>query len=177
MHLTTAIQLIEKGINGTFPQQWMDLGAGSGPFTQALSSLLPPGSNIIAVDIDLAPMTRIKGIQPGVEIKMTEADFEQMEYEADSCNGILMANSFHFVADKLSLIYKFRKALAQDGRVVFVEYDLDKANPWVPFPVGFASLNAFLQAAALPEAVKLREIPSVYQRANIYSALVHFRKK
>ena len=177
MHLTTAVQLIEKGINGTFPQQWMDLGAGTGLFTQALSSLLLPGSNIIAVDRNLAPMTSIKGIQPGVEIKKTEADFEQMEYEGGSCIGILMANSFHFVADKLSLIYKLRKALAQDGRIVFVEYDTDKANPWVPFPVSFDSLNAFLLAAGLPEAVKLREIPSAYQRANIYSALVRFGKK
>lgn len=176
MHLTTAIQLIEKGINGTFPQQWMDLGAGSGLFTQALSSLLSVGSKVIAVDRNWAQIRSIKDTQPGVEIKIAEADFEKTEYEAASCNGILMANSIHFVADKLSLISKLQKALAQGGRLVFVEYDMDKANQWVPFPVSFASLNVFLKAAGLPEAVKLKEIPSVYQRANIYSALVHLRK-
>ena len=174
MHLTTAIQLIENGINRTFPQQWMDLGAGSGLFTRALGWLLPPGSNVIAVDRNPAPITNIKSAQPGVEIKITEADFQTMEYEAAGYNGILMANSFHFVADKLSLIHQLRKALAQDGRLIFVEYNMDKANPWVPFPVSFVSLNSFLLAAGLPEAVKLKEVPSVYQAANIYSALIHF---
>ena len=61
MELENAIQLITKGVesNGQ-PQVWADLGAGSGLFSRALSSILPDKSIIHAVDKNYKTAQQIK---------------------------------------------------------------------------------------------------------------------
>ena len=39
--------------------------------------------------------------------------------------------------------------LRPGGRVVLVEYDHRRANPWVPYPIGIAKLPALAKAAQL----------------------------
>ena len=46
-----AAELIVDAV-GQGGRYWADIGAGSGTFTRALRSLLPPGSRIYAVDND-----------------------------------------------------------------------------------------------------------------------------
>src|SRR4051812_14148797 len=94
MELQTAIQLIEKGINSGSIQTWIDLGAGKGLFTNALSQLLPKGSKIIAVD---KTKSKIE-VADGIDLVTKTGDFVTMQLE--KVDGILMANSLHYVKEQ-----------------------------------------------------------------------------
>ena len=87
-------------------------------------------------------------------------------------NGILMANSFHYVKDKNTFIKKIEKNLKLEGSFIIVEYDMDNSNPWVPYPLSFNSLKKFFEKFRYTSITKLNEHPSMYRRANIYSALI-----
>ena len=110
MELSNAIKLIEAGVNKTQPGTWADLGAGAGLFTRALATLLPKGSTIYAVDANKSALEKIKATD-GIELIKINADFEHLTEAKISTasdvrdnprdlNGILMANSLHFVKDK-----------------------------------------------------------------------------
>ena len=87
-------------------------------------------------------------------------------------NGILMANSLHYVEDKHAFIKKIEKNFKSNPLFIIVEYDMDISNPWVPFPINLNSLRQFFANAGYTSVRKLNEHISIYQRANIYSALI-----
>lgn len=172
MELSVAISLIEKGIDKSpAPQKWADLGAGKGLFTHALASLLPAQSAIVAVD-----KSPVAFAEPGIRLKdihissMTK-DFIEDDLGSEMFDGILMANSLHFVSNKPVFIQKLLKSLKTGGRLLLVEYDMDSPNSWVPYPISFQTLQNATGDFGFKSAVKLMDVPSVYQRS-IYSALL-----
>jgi ubiquinone/menaquinone biosynthesis C-methylase UbiE len=171
MLLEDAIYLIRNDvISGPDIQTWADLGCGSGTFTAALANLLPDNSIIYAVDKSKYPMKNIS-VNNKITIEKINADFiiDDLPKELD---GILMANSLHYVEDKDSFIKKIEKNFNSEPLFLIVEYDMDNSNPWVPFPLSFNSLKQFFTNAGYTSVRKLNEHISIYQRANIYSALI-----
>jgi len=150
---------------------WADLGCGTGVFTKALASLLQPGSTIYAIDRQTT--IRDTGLQTnGVAITPLQLDFVADNIGVGLLDGILMANSLHFAADKPALLEKLAGLLRNDGCFIIAEYDTDMANPWVPYPVSFRSLRPLFKNAGFTCFEKLHEHPSVYGRANIYTVLI-----
>jgi ubiquinone/menaquinone biosynthesis C-methylase UbiE len=175
MELNTAIELIIKGVNREgAPQTWADLGAGSGLFSRALSALLPGKSIIHAVDKSYKSGQQIKPENVNNSILLIKKDFTAPLPEIKNCNGILMANSLHFVKDKLTFLQQIKSILQPHGRIIIVEYDTDQPNQWVPWPVSCKNLQQFLTKNNLGSMQKLAEKPSLYQSSGIYSALIIF---
>jgi hypothetical protein len=165
MTLPDAITLIDTPYFHalTTPMHWADLGCGSGTFTLALASLLPSGSTIEA--IDLRPGITRQITTNGVTITPRAADFEKDEL--DIKDGILMANSLHYVREKFKLLQRLKA-----GALVLVEYDTDKPVPtWVPFPLSFETASDLLPAAGWPHVQKLGTRPSAFGRRKLYGAL------
>lgn len=172
MELSIAIKLIEKGVSrNSKPQVWADLGAGKGLFTTALSSLLSDDSSIYAVDQDAKALGGIKLNSSHVTLKKITEDFTQMKTELKELDGILMANSLHFVSDKITLLKNLQTKLTRSGRFIIIEYDMNTANRWVPFPIRFDELKLLANQLNL-SATRIGEQPSVYNSSNIYSALL-----
>lgn len=168
MELSTATGLIRNGVQARSNQRWADLGAGSGLFTRALAGLLQEGQ-ILAVDKDSKALTEIPDVVGAVKISKRVGDFANPVTIDAGLDGIVMANALHFIENKASLLQVLKQKLKPGGRIVIIEYDLEKGNAWVPYPVSFKKLEELM----LPAKVKkLAETSSVYQRANIYSALV-----
>ena len=172
MILQDAIELIEHDriydVDG--PQTWADLGCGEGLFTQALTHLLTPGSHIYAVD-----KTR-PGPIPFYNDVIVESriyDFVKDKLDFPPLDGILMANSLHYVSDKKTLLNKLSLLLKPTGCLIIVEYDTDTPIPtWVPFPLSFQSLQNLFRQAGYETIISIGKRASVYGRANLYSAFI-----
>lgn len=160
MELSSAIDLIGKGIEKNGIQSWADLGAGGGLFTHALSKLLPAGSSIIAIDKKPA---NIK-VEKGISLVVQTADFTTAV--PANLDGVLMANALHYVRDQKAFLEQLS---TKTKRVVIVEYDMDRSNQWVPYPISFNKLKSLY-----PNATKIGEESSVYNKDGMYSALISF---
>ena len=160
-----AISLIKKAVSAHEPQVWADLGCGSGTFTRALNSLLPAGSHITAVD-------REKQRLDLLNVGFLRANFEHDDLKLSGLDGILMANAIHYVAEKATLIRKLEPMFAGLPRFVVVEYDTNRANPWVPFPITFEKLRDLFESLGYLKVGKLNEKPSAYNTGNMYCALI-----
>lgn len=171
MRLNEAIELIKNNfISGEDRQVWADLGCGTGTFTLALASLLPENSSIYAIDKSKIALNKIPIQFENIIIKKIEADFIKIELP-DDLDGILMANSLHYIREKHLFIRKIMTHIKQEGCFLIVEYDTEVANPWIPFPVSFDSLKKlFKKEGYKPE--KLKDKPSLYRKEKIYSALI-----
>lgn len=167
-----AVELISKGISETGkPQKWADLGCGSGTFTKALADVLPFESQILAVDKSIQHLR--KTMSNNVSVDFIQADFERTDLGLSNLDGILLANSFHYVKDKKALILRLEKYLSADKRFLIVEYDSLSTNQWVPYPIDFIRLKELFTELHYNTVVKLSERKSVYGRGNIYAASIH----
>src|SRR4051794_38579406 len=125
MELQEAVSLIktDKLIQAT-QATWADLGCGSGLFTRALATILKPGSRIFAVDKNISSFKT--GPSPIlVTIDTLESDFVKEDLKLKNLDGILMANSIHFVKDKKSFLTKLFPYFHDVQLFLIVEYDTD----------------------------------------------------
>ena len=125
------VALIKDGI-GERGGRWADLGAGEGAFTSALGDLLGPEAHITAVDKDASAL---RGIEGRFDVRV--ADFTR-PLDLHGLDGVLMANSLHFVRDKHPVLTAVHAMLRPGGRLIVVEYGTDRGNPWVPHPFTYA---------------------------------------
>ncbi len=172
MKLSQAIELIkDPDIPTAGKTCWTDLGCGSGLFTNALSFLLEPESTIYAVDKNIHALSKLEPMN-NIAIEKLQSDFINDELNFNDLDGILMANSLHFVRDKATVINKMIKLLKENGCFLIVEYDTDSPNPWVTYPVSYRSLTFLFEKHRYGFIKKINQMPSKYNRSAIYSALI-----
>jgi len=154
---------------------WADLGAGAGAFTLALADLLPLGSTIHAIDRDASALRELEGafarsaagrVLPG--LVMRRGDFTR-DLGLDALDGVVLANSLHFIRDKPPVLARVRSMLRPGGSLLLVEYDTDDGNAWVPHPISFESWRALAPVAGFSEPRLLATKPSRFLR-RIFSA-------
>ena len=163
MNHADLVALLRPGIHEK-GGRWADLGAGEGAFTLALAELLGPDAHIIAVDRDTRAL---RSIGRGIETRV--ADFTR-PMDLHDLDGVVMANSLHFVADKAPVLRSVRDMLRPGGRLIVVEYSTDRGNPWVPHPFTYATWVRMAEAAGLQGTEQLHSVPSRYF-GSMYSAL------
>jgi SAM-dependent methyltransferase len=144
--------------------RWADLGAGEGNFTRALADLVGPEAYITAVDKDARALRSIGG---GVETRV--ADFTR-PLDLHDLDGVVMANSLHYVRDKQPVLESVRKMLRPGGRLIIVEYGADRGNPWVPYPFTYPQWEKLAARAGFKNTVLLKTIPSRWL-GSMYSAV------
>jgi ubiquinone/menaquinone biosynthesis C-methylase UbiE len=146
------VRLIEAGVGRNSGGLWADFGAGSGAFTLALRDIAGPDVEIYAVDRDRGSLRSLQSAMdrsfPGTNLQLLEKDFTA-ELALPPLDGILSANAIHYVPDQVGLLRRWRGYLKPAGRLLIVEYDTDRGNRWVPYPLSFPSFSAVAQAAGL----------------------------
>jgi ubiquinone/menaquinone biosynthesis C-methylase UbiE len=163
------VALIEGGVTER-GGRWADLGSGEGAFTLALADLLGPGSHITAVDRDGGALRQLERDRfPGVEIETKVGDFTRQLALSD-LDGIVMANSLHFVTDKAPVLESVRTMLRPGGALIIVEYGTDRGNPWVPHPFSYKRWEKMAAQAGFEKTRLLRTIPSRHT-GSMYSAI------
>lgn len=152
-------------------QVWADLGCGDGTFTVALASLLPAGSTVHAIDNDTRALARVRARNSEVRIVTHTGDFTTFPWPFDALDGVVMANSFHYVRSQATFLRRVDGTLRR-RRILIVEYDITKPNPWVPYPVSHASAVELFQSVGYGEATILGRKRSRYRRGEIYGLLL-----
>ena len=147
---------------------WADLGCGDGTFTMALADVLAPRSVIHAIDRNRSALTRIPSHRHDVRIHTHLGDFIE-PWPFGSVDGILMANSLHYVANQEAFVRSSESQMTSPRRILIVEYDTDKANPWVPYPVSRSRLAELFSGYSFRS---LGSRPSRYHRAPLYAELM-----
>jgi ubiquinone/menaquinone biosynthesis C-methylase UbiE len=163
------VGLIQDGVTER-GGRWADLGAGEGAFTRALADLLGPGSSITAVDRDGRALRGLSGETfPGVAVDTKVGDFTQ-PLGLSNLDGVVMANSLHFLRDKGPALNLVRNMLRPGGKLVVVEYGTDRGNPWVPHPFSYATWVKMAAQAGFVGTRLLKTIPSRHL-GSMYSAV------
>jgi ubiquinone/menaquinone biosynthesis C-methylase UbiE len=152
--------------------RWADLGAGDGAFTFALADILGPGAQITAVDRDAGSLRRLTAairMDPSpAPIETVVADFTR-PLNLSGLDGVVMANSLHFVRDKAPVVASVGNLLRPGGTLIVVEYETDRGNPWVPHPFSFATWMGMAASAGFEQTRLLHRHPSRHF-GSMYSA-------
>ena len=165
------LALLRDGIPA--PGVWADLGAGRGAFTLALADLLGPTGYIYSVDKDPAALrdqTRSMSAQfPHVTVEYKVADFTR-PLDLPPLDGIVLANSLHFLRDKHSPLQLVRACIKPGGRLILVEYNTDHGNFAVPYPLSYATWEGLARKIGFAETRLLATRPSRFL-GSIYAAV------
>ena len=172
MELHEAIDLIRFTPGKEQNQFWGDLGCGSGLFTMALASLLPGGSSIHAIDADRKAIREIPDSYNGIGIEKFVLDFTSDSLVFDQVDGIMMANSLHYVKEKETFLRRMITSLKIGGYFLLVDYDMETVNRWVPYPLPIvAAEQLFLHCGAQSFKI-LNKRKSVFGNQWMYAALI-----
>ena len=170
------VSLIADGVSGA-GHRWLELGAGTGAFTLALLDLLGDSADVLALDRDAGSLRKLEDAAgrrfPAAAVRSLTGDFtEPLPVEPASFDGVLMANSLHFVRDKDPVLRAAIDTLKPGGRFLIVEYESDRGNRWVPWPMSYATWAELASRVGLRDTRRIAEVPSRFL-GSIYAAVSH----
>jgi len=152
---------------------WADLGAGTGAFTLALRELVGAQAAIYAVDKDRASLDELERAYARRFADTTSLHLRQTDFSSapdlPPLDGALMANALHFFRDKARILRGVHALLKPGGMLLLVEYNVDRGNPWVPFPLSFRTFESLAARAGFTAPRLVATHPSSFLR-EFYSA-------
>jgi len=155
---------------------WADFGSGRGAFTLALAELIEPDGTIYSVDKDDEALHQQKrAIQshfPDLTVHYLRRDYLH-PLDLPPLDGVVMANALHFQRSKDRVLRAIRGYLRPGGCFILVEYNVDRGNQWVPYPLSFGAWEAIARRNGFSETRQLASRPSRFLR-EIYSALSYY---
>ena len=152
---------------------WADLGSGAGAFTLALADLLGAEGEIYSADLDAGALREqkreLRARFPAVQVHYITADYTR-PLSLPPLDGIVMANSLHFLREKESVLRALKTYLRPGGHFILVEYDTDKGNMWVPHPLSFRAWQITARRAGFTATKLIATVPSRFL-GQIYGAV------
>src|SRR3972149_6933358 len=129
---------------------WADFGSGAGAFTLALAELVQPTGTIISIDRDgttlQAQEKQMSARFPEVGARYLKANYAH-PLDLPPLDGIIAANTLHFLQDKGGVLNLFFAYLKPTGRMILVEYNIDRGNYAVPFPLPYPAWERLAKQA------------------------------
>jgi SAM-dependent methyltransferase len=166
------VNLLRAGVPAT-GGMWADLGSGTGAFTLALADLLSDAGVIYSVDKDAGALREqertMRARFPNAVVHYRAADFTT-PLDMPPLDGVMIANALHFTRDKARVVQSIKNYLRPGGRLILVEYNVDRGNTWVPYPLSYPTWEALAQRCGFISTKLLATIPSRFL-GEIYSAL------
>jgi SAM-dependent methyltransferase len=144
----------------------------------ALADLLGPGASVVAIDRDRGALEHagraVRAAFPDTHLTTLVADFQQELPRLPALDGLVAANSLHFIprSEQVAVIEALAARLKPRGTFLVVEYDSDSGNYWVPNPFSARAWPRLAEQAGLVEAHEMSRVPSRFLGA-IYSASAH----
>lgn len=156
------VNLIKKGVTKQ-GGVWADFGSGGGAFTLALRDLAGEDVAIYSLDKDSSRLHNQKENFdrqfPKTDIQYMHQDFTQ-ELDLPKLDGILMANSLHYVQEQVQFLQQIKKYLKKDGKLLIVEYSTDAPNYWLPYPLSFTTFVHLTEEAGFHQPTQVGKVAS-----------------
>ncbi len=108
----------------------VELGAGTGKFSKAMIGSMPKGSTYLATEPSAAFRENMKelGIEhPGFQV--AEGTGERIPVEDGSCDAIVVAQAFHWMANENTL-REMKRCLKRGGKIIMVWNAIDTNILW-----------------------------------------------
>lgn len=167
------VNLLKDGLPDPPGGTWADLGSGKGAFTLALADLLGPSGVIYSIDKDAGTLHEqgriLQEVFPDRMINRMHADFTH-PLHLPPLDGVVMANSLHFFRHKKAVLKRVWKLLRPGGRLIVVEYNVDRGNYWVPYPISYPNLKRLMEESGFGGTRLLATTSSSFLK-EFYSAL------
>jgi SAM-dependent methyltransferase len=147
---------------------WADFGAGDGTFVRALAARLGRGARIYAVDRDARALKALVRASASLEAAVAivqadlQRDFSLPGVEPGTLDGMLLANTLHFLPDARGALGRLSSWLRPGGRAVIIEYDRRPPDRWGPHPIDAVDLPALFDAAGLDAPLEVARMASVF---------------
>lgn len=152
---------------------WADLGSGGGTFTLALADLIGPTGQIYSIDKKESALREQERVMrtrfPSTTVHYLTADFSQ-PLALPPLDGVVMANSLHFQRTKDPVLQLVQGYLRPGGRLLVVEYNADRGNPWVPYPLSYDTWEVVARRNGFTSTCLLAKLPSRFLN-EMYAAL------
>jgi len=155
---------------------WADFGSGSGAFTLALAQLIGPTGEIYSIDRDEGALRQQERIlldrfptYLSSNLHFCVADFTH-PLDLPLLDGAVMANALHFQRKKDDVVQLIHGYLCPGGRLILVEYNVDRGNFWVPYPISFENWEKIARRNGFADTLLLATRPSRFLK-EIYSAV------
>jgi len=156
------VDLIKNGIN-TKGGVWADFGSGDGAFTLALRDLAGENVRIYSVDKDSSRLYQQKQ-NFDRQFQQTDIQYMHLDFRKNldlpKLDGILMANSLHYVQEQVQFLQQIKKYLKKDGKLLIVEYSTDAPNYWLPYPLSFTTFVHLTEEAGFHQPTQVGKVAS-----------------
>ena len=106
---------------------------------------------------------------PATGLETRAADFND-DLGLAEFDGVVMANSIHYSRRKEGVLARVRGMLNPGGRLIVVEYNADRGNPWVPWPISYPAWERLAASNGFSGTRLLATVPSRFLN-EIYSAV------
>jgi SAM-dependent methyltransferase len=168
------VALLRNGIphpGGT----WADFGSGTGAFTLALAELIGPNGQIYSIDKKRGALRQqeqaLRRRFPDCPVTYITADYTR-RLDLPLLDGVVMANALHFQRRKAGVVQLIYDYLRPGGRLILVEYNVDRGNHWVPHPLSYPTWEKVARRHGFVQTQLLAARPSRFLR-EIYAAVSH----
>ena len=166
------VALLQNGI--PYPGGiWADFGSGGGAFTLALAELVGDTAAIYSIDKNKRSLHQQER-QMQVHFPNHQVHYLQSDYtkplDLPPLDGAIMANALHFQRQKDGVLQLVRGYLKPGGRLILVEYNVDRGNMWVPHPISYQSWAKLAARNGYTDTQLLETRPSRFLRG-FFSAL------
>lgn len=174
MNHANHVALIRGGIPGP-GGTWADFGSGTGAFSLALAELIGPKATLYAIDKDRGALRQLERAMgrhfPDLQVETMVADYRRA-LDLPPLDGVVMANALHFQRRKDGVVQRIYSGLRPGGRLILVEYNVDRGNRWVPHPLSYQTWETIARGNGFTETRLLATRPSRFL-GQIYAAVSH----
>ena len=153
--------LADSGVDALGPTIWADSsGAGMARSLSPLPTCWPPEASFTQLTSTGSVLRRIPSAHEGVRIIKHRGDFMKRPWPFPDLDGVLMANSLHYVEKPAAFIRECESHMKPQRRFLVVEYDTNEASRWIPYPLSQTRLTTLFDRAGY-SSVRLLRSPAV----------------
>lgn len=110
------------------PARILEIAAGTGVLTRAMSSTLPASSSIVATDLNQPMIDHASSIGTGRPVEWRQADAASLPFEEGTFDAVVCQFGVMFFPDKPAAFSEARRVLKRGGRLIFNVWDRIEEN-------------------------------------------------